>query len=179
LSRGAGTPVGRVLGVTERLVAGLLGLLLIAMVLLNVANAAGRYLFGRAIDGSDEILVFSMVWIVFIGLVLVTRTDRHLGFDLAARLFRGRWGALRSGLLDIGLAVLAGYVALQSFGFVDRLARLGQVSMAAGIPMAVPHAAVLVGMALTSLLAGLRGLVRLACFAAPGLMAPAPDGQAR
>ncbi|MEQ9813795.1 MAG: TRAP transporter small permease [Azospirillaceae bacterium] len=179
MTRRAGAPLGRVLVATERVVAGLLGLLLVAMVLLNVANAAGRYVVGRAIDGSDEVLVFSMVWIVFIGTVLVTGRDRHLGFDLAARLFRGRWGALRTGMLDIGLAVLAGYVALQSFGFVDRLARLGQVSMAADIPMAVPHAAVLVGMALTALLAGLRGIVRLAAFAAPGLMAPAARGEGR
>ncbi|MCG8358254.1 MAG: TRAP transporter small permease subunit, partial [Kiloniellales bacterium] len=50
----------------------LLGLLLIAMVLLNVGNAIGRYVFRRSIDGADEILIFAMAWLVFIGAAVVT-----------------------------------------------------------------------------------------------------------
>ena len=67
-------------------------------------------------------------------------------------------------------------VAWQSFAVVERLAALGQVSMAGGIPMTIPHAAVLVGF----------GLGVLACLATAvrGLLAlqadsPRAEGDAR
>lgn len=94
----------------------LLGLLLIAMVLLNVANAAGRYLFGSSIEGSDELLVFAMVWLVFLGAVLATARRGHLGFDVLERLlppgprrlgFRGA-SVHAAGALAMPVLVLAG-----------------------------------------------------------------------
>lgn len=135
-----------------------LGLLLIAMVLLNVANAAGRYLFGHAITGADEVLVFSMVWLVFAGVVLVTAEGRHLRLDLAATLFAGRFGAARALLINLIIAALCFYVALQSWEIIGRLGQIGQRSMALGIPMVVPHAAIAIGLAATALVALLLAL---------------------
>lgn len=143
----------RILGAGRLALRWALGLLLIAMVLLNVANAAGRYLFGRAIAGADELLVFSMVWLVFAGVVLVTAEGRHLRLDLAASLFRGRLGHGRAVLIDLMIAVLCLYVALQSWEIIGRLAQIGQRSMALGIPMVVPHAAIAIGLAATALVA--------------------------
>ena len=143
----------RILGAGRLALRWALGLLLIAMVLLNVANAAGRYLFGRAITGADEVLVFSMVWLVFAGVVLVTAEGRHLRLDLAASLFRGRLGHGRAVLIDLMIAVLCLYVALQSWEIIGRLAQIGQRSMALGIPMVVPHAAIAIGLAATALVA--------------------------
>lgn len=128
----------------RRLPRSLLGALLIAMVLLNVANAAGRYLFGKAIAGSDEILVFAMVWLVFLGAVLVTARRGHLGFDVLDRLLPEQLRRPLHVLRHLAVAALAGYVALQSWQVLEKLARIGQSSMALGIPMVVPHAAVVV-----------------------------------
>jgi TRAP-type C4-dicarboxylate transport system permease small subunit len=50
----------------------LLGFVLLGMVLLNVANAIGRYTAGMVFIGSDELLVFGMIWLVMIGMLLVT-----------------------------------------------------------------------------------------------------------
>ncbi|SMF57339.1 TRAP-type C4-dicarboxylate transport system, small permease component [Tistlia consotensis] len=122
----------------------LLGLLLIAMVLLNVANAAGRYLFGKAIEGSDELLVFAMVWLVFLGAVLVTARQGHLGFDIVERLLPPGPRRLLQVVRHLAIATLSGYVALQSWAVLQKLTRVGQSSMALGLPMVVPHAAVLV-----------------------------------
>lgn len=147
------TLLDRPLAAARQVLRWALGLLLIAMVLLNVANAAGRYLFGRAIAGADEVLVFSMVWLVFAGVVLVTADGRHLRLDLAASLFRGRLGHGRAMVIDLMIAVLCGYVALQSWEIIGRLAQIGQRSMALGIPMVVPHAAIAIGLAATGLVA--------------------------
>jgi TRAP-type C4-dicarboxylate transport system permease small subunit len=137
----------------------LLGLLLIAMVLLNVANAAGRYLFGRSIEGSDELLVFAMVWLVFLGAVLATARRGHLGFDVLERLLPPGPRRLLRIVQHLAVAALSGYVALQSWAVLQKFLTIGQSSMALGIPMAIPHAAVAVSfllIALFSLYAAVR-----------------------
>ena len=45
----------------------LLGIVFCAIVLLNFAGAAARYLGGRAFVGADELQVYTMVWLLFIG----------------------------------------------------------------------------------------------------------------
>ncbi len=134
----------------------LLGLVLLAMVLLNVVNAAGRYLFGLAVHGSDEILVFAMVWLVFLGAALVSLEGRHLGFDLLHRyLPPGGQRALHV-IICLGTALLTGYAAWQSWQVVAKLARIGKQSMATEIPMALPHVAVPLSLGLICLISLVR-----------------------
>lgn len=128
-----------------------LGLLLIAMVLLNVANALSRYLLGQAITGSDELLVFGMVWLVFLGAAFVTADRRHLCFDVVSRALPRRARGLLQVAGDLIVILLLGFVALQSLDVVERLAALGQRSMAAAVPTYVPHSAILVGFGLSVL----------------------------
>lgn len=123
------------------------------MVLLNVANAAGRYLVGKAIPGSDELLVFAMVWLVFVGACLVSLEGRHLSLDLLSRLLDGRARRLLSAGLCLLTALLTGYVALQSWAVLGKLRSVGQKSMATEIPMVIPHAAVTLSFALMSVIA--------------------------
>lgn len=135
----------------------LLGLLLIIMVLLNVANALGRYLFGQAIEGSDELMVFGMAWLVFLGMPLVALEGRHLRFSfLEQHLPTNRSRLLQAGL-DLYVAVLCTWAAFQSAAFVERVAMIGQKSMAAGIPMVIPHSALLFGLSATALVCAGRG----------------------
>jgi len=144
---------------------------MLAMVGLNVVNVAARRLFGSAIPEADELMVFSMVWLVFLGIILVTADDRHLGFDLVSRTLTGRRRAVHGIATDLVIAVLAGYVAVQSYDVVGKLVRFDQRSMAAGLPMAVPHLAVLIGLAGTALVAAGRAARRIAALTrrvAPG-----------
>ena len=129
-----------------------LGLLLLAMVFLNVANAAGRYVFRKAIPGSDEILVFSMVWLVFLGACLVSVDRRHLGFDLLPRALGATWQRVLHCVTCVAIALLTGFVTLQSWAVLEKLALVGQRSMATEIPMVVPHAAVPLSFALICLI---------------------------
>ena len=52
------------------------------MVLLNVANSACRYLLSVVLIGADELLVFAIIWMVTIGMILVTIDRRHIALDL-------------------------------------------------------------------------------------------------
>ena len=127
------------------------GLLLLGMVFLNVANAAGRYIFKKAIPGSDEVLVFAMVWLVFLGAVLVAIRNDHLGFDLLSRRLSGRPKRCLQAFRCLVISGITGFVAWQSWTVLKKLALVGQSSMATEIPMVVPHAAIFVSFALISL----------------------------
>jgi TRAP-type C4-dicarboxylate transport system permease small subunit len=138
-------------GFVARAVRMLLGLLLLAMVLLNVANALARYLLGQAIAGSDELLVFGMVWLVFLGTAFVTADRRQLSFDVILQRLPRRARAVVRLAGDLIAVGLLGFVTLQSYQVVERLWTLGQWSMSATVPTYVPHSAILVGFGLTLL----------------------------
>src|ERR1041385_2136606 len=58
-----------------------LGLLLLGMVVLNVASAMCRYIFGIVFVGADELLVFAMIWMVMVGMIVVTASRGHIALD--------------------------------------------------------------------------------------------------
>jgi TRAP-type transport system small permease protein len=133
----------------------MLGLILLGMVLLNVSNAIGRYFIGAVLVGTDELLVFAMVWLVMIGLILVTAQERNIALDF---LLNHAGQRTRLGIATVNHAVVAvgcSYAAAQSWIFLQRLAAVGQVSMGLGIPMLIPHAALLIGLAGTAIVAAL------------------------
>ena len=143
-----------------------LGLLLLSMVALNVANAVCRYVFGVVLTGADEVLVFSMIWMVMVGMILATIDRRHIALDFLVTRAGPRQ---RAALTILHHAVLTGacaYAAIYCWAFVARVAAIGQTSMALGVPMAIPHAALFVGFAGTTiasaalLAADIRALAR-------------------
>jgi TRAP-type C4-dicarboxylate transport system permease small subunit len=133
-----------------RLIRGLLGLLLLGMVLLNVVNALGRHLFGRTLVGADELLVFTMIWIVMIGLILVTIERGHIALDFLASRLSPRLRLALAALHHAVMTVVSAYAALQSLSFVRRVAAVGQTSMGLAMPMEIPHFALVVGLAGTA-----------------------------
>lgn len=143
----------------ERVLRVLLGLILLVMVAVNVVNAAGRYLVGVQWIGSDEFLVYSQVWIVMIGLAVVTAERRNLALDLLAGGRAVRLRRLRDALTGLVTAAACAYAAWQSFAFLSRIAALGQKSMALGLPMAIPHAGLFIGFVATAVVAAVLVVV--------------------
>lgn len=131
----------------DRSVRVLLGFLLLGMVFLNVASALGRYLFGYVINGADEILVFSMVWLVMVGVILVTADRDNIALDVLPNAISPGARRVISILTHIVMATACGTAAFHGWAFVARVAAIGQTSMALGLPMAVPHSALVVGFA--------------------------------
>jgi len=133
----------------------LLGLLLLGMVAINVANAICRYVFGVVLTGADEVLVFTMIWMVMVGMILATIDRRHIALDFLVTRAGPRQ---RVALAILHHAVLAGacaYAAIYCWSFVTRVAAIGQTSMALGVPMAIPHFALFVGFAGTTIASAL------------------------
>jgi TRAP-type transport system small permease protein len=128
-----------------RLVGVLLGLGLIAMVVVNVANAVGRYSGRFSLVGADELLVYGMIWIVMLGAILAARSRDHLSINLLPTAMSGGMAATVQILIDIATVAVSLFIAWHSFVFIGRIAALNQTSMGLGIPMVIPHSAILVG----------------------------------
>jgi TRAP-type C4-dicarboxylate transport system permease small subunit len=134
----------------------ILGSLMLAGIAIIFANVVGRYVFGYALFWAEETLVYLTIWGVGIGLAAVTFNGDHLNMDLFSSRLRGRAKTLLDGLVMIVFVVCFAFVIRQSYQVVTLFMQSGAVSVSAGIPKAIPHAALLIGFVLALLAAMLR-----------------------
>jgi TRAP-type transport system small permease protein len=131
----------------------IVGYALVVAVLVNFANVVARYAFLRPLLGADELQIFLMVWMTFLGVVVVTWRRLHLRMDLvAARLptpVRG-WLRLAEALVAAAVATL---VLGESWRYTARMLEIGRRSDALGIPVWISHSAVGIAFALIGLIA--------------------------
>jgi TRAP-type C4-dicarboxylate transport system permease small subunit len=138
-----------------------LALAFIFAVLLNFANVVGRYLIGISMIGADEIQIFIMVAMTFLGAAVVAQRNAHLRMDVLVRFFPGPIQLLLRALEQLLLISLAGFVLYQSYYYASQMWRFGRVSDMAGVPMWIPHGMVALGFALMFIVATWR-LFRMA-----------------
>ena len=129
----------------------ILGALMLVGIAINFAGVVSRYAFGKAIFWSEEVLVFMTIWGVFVGLAAIAYRGEHLNMDLFSSRFTDIWKLLLNALIVFTLLACCGFMTVQSWTIVSLFAQTGQVSVTAGIPKAIPHAALLVGFILTAL----------------------------
>lgn len=137
-------------------------LLLIVAVIINFANVIGRYMFDHAIYWTEEILIYLLLWGVFVGMIAVTYNGSHLGMDLMVQRLGAWWQRVLRGAAAGTLIACSAVVVVESAKVIAVLARTGQVSVAANVPLVIPHASVLVGFAMV----GLATLIRFRAYLA-------------
>jgi TRAP-type C4-dicarboxylate transport system permease small subunit len=133
-----------------------LALALIAAVLINFVNVIGRYVFGRTFIAADELQIYIMVYIAFLGAAVATWRRVHLRMDVLAKMLPA---PVRTalGIAELALVlVLAGFVTYVAYRYVAQMAGLDARSQNAGIPMWMPHSAIALGFALIAVLALLQ-----------------------
>ncbi|MCZ4351967.1 TRAP transporter small permease [Roseovarius aestuarii] len=145
----------------------LLGLGLIAMVVVNVVNAAGRYSGWFSFVGSDELLVYGMIWIVMLGSILAARTRDHLSVNLLPTALKGHLAATVQIIIDLVTVAVSAFIAWHSLSFIERIAMLDQKSMGLGVPMVIPHSAIFIGFAGIALVTAFLCVVDIIRFIQP------------
>jgi TRAP-type C4-dicarboxylate transport system permease small subunit len=134
----------------------LLGAALIVAVLYNFVNVVGRYIVGRTFISADEVQIYIMVYIAFLGAAVATWRRLHLRMDVLVHRMPERV-QVALGLLELALVVLlAGFVLYVSSGYVKQMAGLDARSQNAGIPMWIPHSAIVIGFGLIAVLSALQ-----------------------
>jgi TRAP-type C4-dicarboxylate transport system permease small subunit len=125
----------------------IVGAAIFISIALNLANIVGRYLFRSPIVWAEEILVFLMIWSVLTGAVLVTWEGRHLKMDLLSVRLRSPFREIAG---FIGAALFVAVCALgvvQSWKVSSLMAAQDARSVAAELPMVIPHFALVLGFA--------------------------------
>jgi TRAP-type C4-dicarboxylate transport system permease small subunit len=130
-----------------------LALAFIVAVVLNFSNVVGRYLFGISLLGSDEVQVFIMVGMTFLGAAVVTLRKQHLRMDVLVGLMPVRVRVLLRIVEQLLLAILAVFILTQSFFYARQMLRIERASDMAGVPMWIPHGTVVLGFGLILIIA--------------------------
>ncbi len=134
----------------------LLGGLMLAGVAISFSNVVARYLFGHAIFWAEEVLVFVAIWGVFIGMAAAAYERAHLNMDLFSNNISGRAKLALNAAMVATLLACCGFMLVQSWKVVSLFYQSGVVSVSAGVPKWIPHAALPVGFALTMVAVLLR-----------------------
>ena len=140
----------------------------IAAVALNFINVVGRYGFGSTILSADELQIFIMVFMTFLGAAVVAWRNQHLRMDVLVNALPPPIRRLIKIAELVAIVILAAFVLWNSTYYAEQMFNIGRVSDMAQVPMWIPHGAVAVGFGLMALIACLR-LVEI-------LAGRAPDG---
>jgi len=134
----------------------LLGFALIVAVVINFVNVVGRYIFGSTFISADEVQIYIMVYIAFLGAAVATWRRIHLRMDVLVQRLPGGVKALLAAAELVLILVLASLVLYVSSGYVTQMAGLDARSQNAGIPMWIPHSAIVLGFGLIAVLSVLQ-----------------------
>jgi TRAP-type C4-dicarboxylate transport system permease small subunit len=140
----------------------------IAAVALNFINVVGRYGFGSSILSADELQIFIMVFMTFLGAAVVAWRNKHLRMDVVVNALPVPVRRLIRIAELAAIVTLAGFVLWNSSYYAQQMFNIGRVSDMAQVPMWIPHGVVAAGFGLMALIACLRLVAILA--------GRAPDG---
>ena len=129
------------------------GVVILLAIAINFANIVGRYLFLSPLPWAEEVLVFLVIWGVCLGASAVTYDNRHLDMDLFVVRFPPKLRAMLEIVQLVAMVGFCAFTAVNAWTIVALMARNGQVSITAGIPMTIPYAAFVTGFALIAVAA--------------------------
>jgi TRAP-type C4-dicarboxylate transport system permease small subunit len=160
---------------------GFAAVLLLVAVAINAANIIGRYCAVECeaalervhldpvayvvplhpIGWADEIMLFLLVGMVFLGNAIVGFEGRSLRMDIVLHaLPRGLRRALEAAT-DLAMIAVCATLIVLGWPAVQMLAEFNQRSEAADIPLAIPQALVPIGLGLNAFLVGIRLIASL------------------
>jgi TRAP-type C4-dicarboxylate transport system permease small subunit len=138
----------------------ILALAFIVAVCLNFINVVGRYCFGWTLIWGDEVQIYIMIWMAFLGAVVASWRHMHLRMDILFKYFSLPVQFLVQ-LFELSvLSVLCGLMLFESGHYAEQMFVLDRVSDVAQIPMWIPNSGVALGFGLIALISLIR-LVRL------------------
>lgn len=117
----------------------LLGVMLLAAVVLICANAFGRYVLLSPIIWAEEVLGYALVWMIYLGAVLVTASDQHLRMDLIVQLLGDKARVVLHLLGNVAFIAVALLIIYQAPATISEFTHHSQV---ANLPMDIIHAVI-------------------------------------
>jgi TRAP-type C4-dicarboxylate transport system permease small subunit len=120
----------------------LAGLLVGGVVVINLAQVVWRYLINDPLEWSEEVMRYTMAWVMFIGSSAAIFRGEHMAAGLLGSIESRLLKTLLHYVILLAMLIFAGILGF--FGTRYGL-DTGQVSPASGIPMEVAYLSVGVG----------------------------------
>ena len=139
------SPVARAELFIARLLKVVVGAAMLGGVLINFANVVGRYAFFRPFIWAEEVMQFLNIWVVMLGVAVITRNGTHLKMDAVYNLIPARARRGLDALINLLTVAVSLYVIAQAVQMIQMLAATGQRSVIARFPMNLMYAAIPVG----------------------------------
>lgn len=134
----------------------LTAILMLVAVALNFANIVGRYAFSQPIGSAEEVMLFLLVAMVFLGNSVVGYEGRQLRMDMVLQAMPPRVHAAFDVLADLAMIAVCITLIVLGWPAVAMLAEFDQRSPAADIPLVIPQALVPIGLGLNAFLVAAR-----------------------
>jgi C4-dicarboxylate transporter DctQ subunit len=127
------------------------GIIILAATYTLFQGVVLRYLFNFAFSWTEEVVRYSIVWLVFLGGSIAARRGAHIAMDIAVVYLPPRAKLFLTGVATAIACFFALVMTYYGVLLTRSIWAYGQVSPAAMIPMAIPFAAIPVGCALMSI----------------------------
>jgi TRAP-type C4-dicarboxylate transport system permease small subunit len=127
------------------------GLILLAATYVLFQGVVLRYAFNYAFSWTEEVVRYSIVWLVFLGGSIAARRGAHIAMDIVVVYLPSR---AKLFLMGIATAITCVFTLIMTYYGVLltwSIWSYRQLSPAAEIPMALPFAAIPVGCALMTI----------------------------
>lgn len=132
---------------------------LAAIVVINGINVVGRYFFHSPLTWGEEVMVFLMLGMVFLGMPIVAWNGQHIRMDMLVNSFPEATREKTFRWVALGCAAVCLFLAWTSIGPVRELFAFDQRSEAAEIPIAIPQALIPLGLGVTGLVFLVRAII--------------------
>lgn len=124
------------------------GVILLAATYVLFQGVVLRYAFNFAFSWTEEVVRYSIVWLVFLGGSIAARRGAHISMDIAVVYLPPRAKLFLTGVAKAIAGFFSAVMTYYGVLLTHSIWAYGQVSPAAMIPMALPFAAIPVGCAL-------------------------------
>ncbi len=135
----------------EKLVDFLSKVAVVAMTGLVLVQIVQRYVLAAPFSWVEEMTVFLMIWMAFMGAAVAVRRGGHIAMTLLVERMPAKWARALFYLSTGAIIVFAAIVAWQGFRLVDSVGQ--QRSAALGLPMTIPYMVVPLGAVLIMVMA--------------------------
>ena len=127
----------------DRVVANVLGVIVLVMFASLFLQVVSRYCFGSALSWPEEVTMFLMAWMSFLGASVALRQWGHIGVDFFLDKLSGRKRFLLLLLIRITAIFFTGFLTVHGTVFV--MESVGMVSDGLRINMAYPRLSMPIG----------------------------------
>lgn len=148
---------------------------IVAIMLLTVADVTMRWLFNSPVSGAIELTEMGMVLAVFLGLSYAERRESHISVSVLVDRFprrARRWTVAATHALTIAVAAL---ITLELVDYAQRLAAASRVTNTLRLDVHIFAFAAAAGMALFAVITARSLIVQFRRDAEPPAPASAPD----